>query len=54
MLNHFTSISVIASLEEQEQQGAIKKFRAVLDEKFTDEEEIVIHFKSDFYCTEKI
>ncbi|XP_045196542.2 uncharacterized protein LOC123551574 isoform X2 [Mercenaria mercenaria] len=54
VLNHFTSISVIARLDPQQRQEALEKFKAVLDEAFTDDEEIDIPFKSDFYCTEKI
>ncbi|XP_060555435.1 uncharacterized protein LOC132716226 [Ruditapes philippinarum] len=54
VLNHFTSISVIARLDPRRKEEAVQKFRAVLDETFTDDVEINIPFKSDFYCTEKV
>ncbi|KAH3891069.1 hypothetical protein DPMN_015160 [Dreissena polymorpha] len=53
MLEHFTSISVIAKLTGTELEGAVEKFRSVLDEHFSDEEEIVLPLESEFYCVEK-
>ncbi|KAL4233438.1 hypothetical protein ACF0H5_008119 [Mactra antiquata] len=55
VLNHYTSISVIAKLQGEERQGALSKFRDVLNDNFKNEEEnIIIQFVSEFYCTEKV
>ncbi|XP_060599868.1 uncharacterized protein LOC132753420 [Ruditapes philippinarum] len=54
VLNHFMSISVIARLDPPRKEEAMRKLRAVLDETFTDDEDITIPFISDFYCTEKV
>ena len=54
ILNHFMSISVIVRLELEEKQKAERKFRAVLDGYFTDDEEIHLPLKSEYYCAEKL
>ncbi|XP_045196545.2 uncharacterized protein LOC123551575 [Mercenaria mercenaria] len=54
MLNHFMSISVIVRLDKAEKQRAERKFQAVLDTYFTDEEDIVLPLKSEYFCAEKI
>ena len=53
MVGHFSSVSVVASLEEEKKKSAQASFRAVLDDHFKDEEEIAIPFQSEFYCVEK-
>lgn len=54
VLDHFLSISVISRMDAKQKEEAVNKFREILDETFTDDEEINIVFYSDFYCTEKI
>ncbi|KAH3720108.1 hypothetical protein DPMN_063001 [Dreissena polymorpha] len=53
IVDHFTSISVIAKLTGTDFEGAVKKFHRVLDEHFSDEDEIVMPYDSEFYCVEK-
>ncbi|KAH3720063.1 uncharacterized protein LOC127855816 [Dreissena polymorpha] len=53
IVDHFTSISVIAKLTGTEFEGAVKKFHRVLDEHFSDEDEVVMPYDSEFYCVEK-
>ena len=53
MIHHFSSISVIARLDDEQKKKAMGSFRTVLDHYFDDKEEIYIPFKSEFYCVEK-
>ncbi|XP_060555405.1 uncharacterized protein LOC132716209 [Ruditapes philippinarum] len=54
MLNHFMSISVIVRLDIEEKLKAERKFRAVLDVHFTDDEIIYLPLKSEYFCVEKV
>ncbi|KAH3726779.1 uncharacterized protein LOC127853697 [Dreissena polymorpha] len=53
VVDHFTSISVIAKLTGTEFEGAVKKFHRILDEHFPGEDDIVMPLDSEFYCVEK-
>ena len=46
------SMTVIVQLDLEEKKRAERKFRAALDGYFTDDEKIVLLFKSKYYCAE--
>lgn len=53
VIDHFSSISVIARLDYEEKKKVREEYKAVLDSHFKDTEQIHIPFYSEFYCVEK-
>ena len=53
VIDHFSSISVIARLDDKEKAKVREEYKAILDSHFKDTDQIHIPFYSEFYCVEK-
>lgn len=54
IVDHYSSISVIAQMGDDEKSSARQKFRDVLDRTFSDDDPINIPFVTLFYCAKKV
>ena len=53
MLDYYSSISVIAKLDDEEKKHALDKFRIVLDSYIGDDEAVSLPFFLEYYSVEK-